>query len=105
MTSKFSVEVADKLLEKLSTDDDFRDLFEKNPRAALKQLGHDTPPGDRGAKDRDPVAALEHLRGGLASKETIAAGRETMMQMYRASDQTGATAAGLPFGQFDFCAD
>ena len=32
--------VADKLLDKLSTDNDFRRLFKKDPAAALVKVGH-----------------------------------------------------------------
>jgi putative modified peptide len=77
MTNKFSPEVADRLLDKLSTDDDFRDLFEKNPGAALRQVGHETAAEHAGVRGSDP-AMCANLKGGLASKEDIRAGRETM---------------------------
>lgn len=76
MANTFSPEVADKLLEKLSTDQAFRDLFEKNPRAALKKVGHETPEVDRDTKGHDPVLCCYNVNGGLASMETIRAGRE-----------------------------
>lgn len=34
--------VADRLLELLSQDDAFRDLFQRDPTAALRQVGHET---------------------------------------------------------------
>jgi putative modified peptide len=36
--------VADKLLDLLSTDNEFRRLFKKDPQAALAKLGHRAPP-------------------------------------------------------------
>lgn len=79
MTNKFSPEVADKLLGNLSSDQDFRDLFEKNPRAALRKVGHETPEADRDIKGRDPVLCCYNLSPkGLASNEAIRAGREKM---------------------------
>jgi putative modified peptide len=77
MTNKFSPEVADKLLDKLSTDDDFRDLFEKNPSAALRQVGHEPAAEHAGVRGSDP-AMCANLKSGLASKEAIRAGRESM---------------------------
>jgi len=73
----FSADVADKLLEKLATDDAFRDLFQTNPRAALSQVGHDTPEQHFGLRGTDPVMCLV-LNNGLASKEVIRAGRDSM---------------------------
>ena len=100
MTSKFSSEVANKLLDKLSTDDDFRALFEADPRAAMSQLGHETPEADHGIEGRDPVLPFQRLKGGLASKEKIAAGSEQMKQSYQAST---LGAGARIFGPFDFC--
>ena len=37
--------VADKLLDKLSTDNEFRRLFKKDPAAALAKVGHVIPAG------------------------------------------------------------
>jgi len=70
----FSAEVADRLLEGLATDDRFRHLFQTNPRAALRQVGHDTPEQNLGLHGTDPVMCLV-LNNGLASKEAICAGR------------------------------
>jgi len=80
MTNKFSPEVADKLLDKLSTDDDFRDLFEKNPGAALRQIGHETAEQHAGVRGSDP-AMCANLKNGLASKEAIRVGRGSMKAM------------------------
>lgn len=77
MTNKFSPEVADRLLDKLSSDDEFRDLFEKNPGAALRQVGHQPAAAHAGVRGSDP-AMCANLQNGLASKEAIRAGRESM---------------------------
>lgn len=67
--------VARKLLDLLSTDDDFRDLFQRDAHAALVQAGYEAPEG------LDPTQASA-LSGGdcmqlqpseaLASKAKIA---------------------------------
>jgi putative modified peptide len=77
MSNNFSAEVADQLLEKLSGDDDFRALFEKNPRAALRKLGHDTPEAERDSKGVDPVMCVSCVKT-LASKEQIQAARKEL---------------------------
>lgn len=104
MTSTISVEVARALLKKLATEDDFRDRFQKNPRAALAQLGHETPAADHGVEGRDPVLPLMHLRGGLASKKTIADQSDAMLATWDTYARTG-DASVLAFHQLDLCAE
>ena len=104
MTSIISVEVARELLKRLAHDDDFRASFEKNPRAALAKLGHETPAADRGVDGRDPVLSFAHLRGGLASKEKIAAATDAMLATYDTYARTG-DASRVAFHQFDICAE
>lgn len=104
MTSIISVEVARALLKKLATDDDFRARFEKHARAELVGLGHETPAADRGVNGRDPVMPLERLRGGLASKEKIAAQTEAMLATYDTYARTGDVSV-LIFHPFDICAE
>ena len=77
MANNFSPEVADKLLDKLSSDDEFRALFEKNPRAALRQLGHETPEADRDVKGSDPLLCASCVET-LASKAQIQAARKEL---------------------------
>jgi putative modified peptide len=79
MAKNFSREVADALLDKLSSDDKFRELFEHNPRAALHQIGHDTPKDLEGIVGSDPVMCLRSS-GGLASKEQIRAARSELQE-------------------------
>ncbi|MBB5865462.1 NHLP-related RiPP peptide [Xanthomonas sp. 3058] len=63
-----SPEVADKLLDLLATDDNFRDLFKNSPKIALLRLGHPS-------SDIDLTAP--HLKvEALADKATIAKARD-----------------------------
>lgn len=100
--AKFSPNVVDKLLHGLSHDDDFRAAFEQDPRSALSSLGHDTPEEHVGVEGKDPVLSLMSLKGGLASKETIAANRQRMASAYNSANQVGVK--GAIFAPFDFCA-
>ena len=77
MAKNFSREFADKLLDKLSTDDKFRAAFQKDPRSALQQLGYETPKDEVGAEGSDPVLCLGDGLS-LASKEDIAAARDRL---------------------------
>jgi putative modified peptide len=73
----FSPEVVDRLLEQLSTNDDFRELFHSNPRAALRLVGHETPHHQLELRGTDPVMCMV-LNHGLASKEAIRTGLQRM---------------------------
>ena len=101
--SKMSPEVVDRLLDGLAQDDDFRAAFERDPRAALRSLGHETPERDVGVEGRDPVLPFLQLKGGLASPAMMAAGRGRLASSYRTATTSGVKA--LPFGPFDFCGD
>ena len=57
-TPALDAKVADKLLDKLGTDNDFRRLFKKDPAAALVKVGH---PKDAAA-----------LTGGCCQVQSIA---------------------------------
>lgn len=101
--SKLSPQVVARMLEALATDDAFRAEFERDPRSALRRLGHETPEHDLGIEGRDPVLPFFELRGGLASKETIAAGRERLQRSYDTATVTGVQ--GCAFGPHDLCAE
>lgn len=91
MASNFPPDIADKLLDKLASDDAFRAAFDHNPRAALKQLGYETPAADRDVRGVDAVMCLYSPKP-LASKEVFRAARaEFHRQM---------TAAGPVFNIF-----
>ncbi|UNP30059.1 NHLP-related RiPP peptide [Lysobacter gummosus] len=82
--------VVDKLLELLSSDDQFRDSFHKNPGAALAELGYKAPaPGAQG-KTAAPAgdattsfACMETQK--IASKEEIQAAREELQRLLTAA--------------------
>jgi putative modified peptide len=77
MAKNFTREFADKLLDKLSSDDAFRAHFKKDPRAALKELGYETPAEDLGVEGSDPVMCCDGNLA-LASKQDIAAARQKL---------------------------
>jgi putative modified peptide len=83
MAKNFSRDVADKLLDKLSSDDDFRDLFQKDPRAAVAKVGHVTPEADVGKAGVDPVMCLSGAK--LASKEDIRKARGKLQDQLSSS--------------------
>lgn len=71
--------VAGKLLDKLSTDNEFRRLFKQDPKAALIQAGHKVPKGDA-----DAAARLEQLSAcarvqNIAPKADIIKARQEIM--------------------------
>ena len=80
--------VADKLLDKLGTDNDFRRLFKKDPAAALVQVGH---PKDAAA-----------LTGGccqidsIASKAQVQKSRDELKSMFTAGLSMGPIRLNIP---------
>ncbi len=74
--ARFTQKVSDKLLDKLSSDDDFRELFQKDPREALRQVGHETPADKLGVAGQDAVLCCTAKT--LASKEEIRATRKEL---------------------------
>jgi putative modified peptide len=101
MSKKFAPDVVEKLLNGLANDDDFRAAFERDPRAALSSIGHDTPAEDVGVEGKDPVLPFLQLKGGLASKDKIKANKDRMAAAYKSADKVGV--AGAIFGPFDMC--
>lgn len=85
MSNTLSDETAAKLLDKLASDDDFRDLFQKDPRQALAQVGH-APAADSSVKEGIwTCMSVSHL----ADKKAIAASRDTLRKQL-ATAQAGA---------------
>lgn len=74
MPFKLSEDTVDTLLDKLSSDDDFRAQFQKNPRQALAAAGH-APARD--ATVTDGAWACMDVKQ-LASKEAIRASRDAL---------------------------
>ena len=79
--------LADRLLDLLSTDDLFRERFQRDHLAALRTIGYESPtPGQMTAcGELSPTAALEPFREckvhELASKDAIADAREEIRGM------------------------
>ncbi|AWV08759.1 NHLP-related RiPP peptide [Marilutibacter maris] len=86
-TAPLPVEVADRLLDLLGSDDLFRERFQRDHLAALRSIGYEAPrPGPitacgavSAAEQVAPFASCKVTR--LAPKETIAAAREEIMSM------------------------
>lgn len=88
--SKISDETAAALLDKLATDDSFRDLFQRDPRKALAAVGH-APAADASVED-GPWDCLSVDQ--LASKESIKASRDTLRKQL-ATEAAGANPVTL----------
>lgn len=82
MPNEISPELVSKLLDKLSSDDEFRAVFQKNPRIALAYLGHDGAT-NAGPKDQGVWACAQCNQ--LASKETINATRDVLQKQLMSS--------------------
>ncbi|MGH8049301.1 MAG: NHLP-related RiPP peptide [Arenimonas sp.] len=75
MPFQLSEELVDKLLDKLSSDNEFRAAFQKSPRIALAYLGHDAA-AYANDSDRGAWACLHCVE--LASPETIKKSRAAL---------------------------
>jgi putative modified peptide len=75
MASQLSHKTINTLLDKLSSDDDFRALFQKSPREALAKCGHKASL-ESNDKASGVWACLQATQ--LASKEVIAKSREAL---------------------------
>ena len=73
MSTNLSLDVANQLLDKLSSDDDFRQQFVSDPEAALRSLG------PRAASFAAASACMKV--DALASKDAIAASRKALTKM------------------------
>lgn len=87
MPSELSEKIVDSLLDKLSSDDSFREQFQKDPRQALASLGH-APAGD--ASVRSGAWACMQVKQ-LAGKEAIRASRDEIRKQ-----MLTAQAAAIP---------
>lgn len=72
-------DIADRLLELLSTSDVFRAKFQRDPAGALHDIGHEPAARMRGKR---PFKGQPYycLTGELASKEEIRRSREALKQ-------------------------
>ena len=80
-TAKIAIEpvIADRLLDLLSTDNDFRREFKKDPATALLRIGH--VPTKQGAAVELAVLRASLSVDRLATKECIARSREEIRKM------------------------
>ena len=85
MPFKLSEETVNTLLDKLSTDDDFRKRFQANPRAALASVGHKAA-ASAGADEKGIWACCNVKE--LASKEAIKASRDALRTQLLAESAT-----------------
>ncbi|HEY9144258.1 MAG TPA: NHLP-related RiPP peptide [Arenimonas sp.] len=85
MSNTLSDETAAKLLDKLASDDDFRETFQKDPRKALAQVGH-APAADASVKEG--IWSCMSV-SKLADKKAIAESRDTLRKQL-ATTQAGA---------------
>lgn len=94
LTSPLDSAVADRLLDLLSTDDLFRERFQRDHIAALRTIGYESPtPGQMTACGTLPVAQPEPFSSckvtQLAPKDAIAGARtEIRAMLMRGLDQT-----------------
>ncbi|MCM2336128.1 MAG: NHLP-related RiPP peptide [Pseudomonas sp.] len=85
-TAALAPAIADRLLDLLSTDDLFRERFQRDPLAALQSIGHEAPPPAQMTACGETIAAMpqpfaECKVRELAPKETIAAARAEIRAM------------------------
>jgi len=87
LTAPLDPALADRLLDLLSTDDLFRERFQRDHLAALRTIGYESPaPGQMTAcGEVSPLAAMEPFRDckvhELASKDVIQAARNEIKAM------------------------
>jgi len=80
MAKSLPPHIADKLLDRLSSDDDFRTYFQKDARGALSFLGYDEPAG---TASND--SALMCMRcDSLPGKQAFAQSREAFRKQLSA---------------------
>lgn len=86
LTAPLDPALADRLLHLLSTDDLFRERFQRDHLAALRTIGYESPtPGQMTACGLAPAAQAEPFRDcrvqDLASKDAITAARAEIKAM------------------------
>lgn len=99
-------QLADRLLDLLSTDDDYRARFQGDPRTALREIGYESPMPARmtacGALPKEmPEALIDCTVTNLAPKAAIAAARAEIRAMLTRglNQQTPKLDTGLDSGK------
>jgi putative modified peptide len=105
VTAPLDAAIADRLLDLLSTDDLFRERFQRDHIAALRSIGHESPsPGAMTACGLLPEASTQPFEDckvtRLAPKQVIAAARgEIRAMLLKGLNQTVPQLdVGLPTG-------
>ncbi len=80
--SEFSDELIDKLLDKLSSDDEFRAVFQRSPRIAVAYLGHEGA-SNAGPDDQGAWSGLKCEK--LVSAKAIKASRDELHRQMKSS--------------------
>ena len=86
VTAPLSPEIADRLLDLLSTDDAFRARFQADPRAALHEVGYQSPAPAKmtacgAVAEAIPETLIDCKVEELAPKEAIIQAREEIRAM------------------------
>jgi len=82
MPHQLSEDLVDTLLNKLSSDNEFRAVFQKNPRVALAYLGHE-PAAAAGASEKGAWTCMQCDK--LASADVIKASRDELRKQLLSS--------------------
>ena len=77
MAFKLPDDIVDALLDKLSSDDDFRNQFQADPKSALASLGF-APAAKAGANETGAWSCCQVSE--LASKESIRKSRQSLRE-------------------------
>lgn len=82
-TAPLAPKLIDRLLDLLGSDDEFRELFQQDPAAALEQIGYEPPATGSALAAADGQASVASCIGvrALASKERIRAARHELRSM------------------------
>lgn len=81
MPFKLSEDTVDTLLDKLASDDGFRDAFQKSPRSALASIGHKAAADPKETEGAWMCMSVSQL----ASKEAIKASHSALREQLLAS--------------------
>jgi putative modified peptide len=81
-TAPIDAETAEKLLELLGTDDDFRQKFQEDPSAALEAIGYSSEGLESAASNLESASLLQPFSAcsvlKLASKDQILAAKQEL---------------------------
>ena len=79
-TAPLDPKVAGKLLDKLSTDNEFRRLFKKDPKAALISVGYKEPKEDGTGRKPNPIYSCCQVER-IAPKADVVKARDSLQAL------------------------